>query len=352
MLELQQDISLSEYTTIKLGGNARYFVACRDETAIREALRFSREKALPVQVLGGGSNIIFLDEGFDGVVLKVDLRGIEIEERGDNDVFVTAKAGENWDEFVQFCVKSGLMGVESLSGIPGSVGATPIQNVGAYGYEMSDIIDSVTAIHRERLAVVEFSAEECEFGYRKSRFKGSDRDKFIITEVTYRLVRDKSPEIRYKALEERIRSSGKDITAQNIRDNVLKIRREKSMVYDPADPNACSVGSFFVNPILSMAEFEEFKRRCQQFFRNEIHLSIPFYLIEDRYKIPAAWLIEKSGFGKGFCQGNVGISSKHCLALINCGGTTTELLELANAIQEKVYINFGIQLKREAVVVG
>ena len=348
---LQKNVPLAPYTTIGLGGNARYFATCESVDELREYLRWAAVIGLPVQVLGGGSNILFADAGFPGLVLHTGLRGVDFADEGDM-VQVTAAAGEDWDAFVRTCVERGLSGIECLSGIPGQVGATPIQNVGAYGQEVAQTVHRVRALDRHSLELFEFFAEECRFAYRQSRFKAEDRDRYIVTEVVYRLRRNGSPELRYPELRRRIaekldldalQSGAPALTA--VRDAVLALRRAKSMVVDPDDPNSRSLGSFFLNPVLTEAEFAILRERVDD------PDSIPTFPAPDRIKIPAAWLIEQAGFHKGYRRGRSAISEKHALALVNLNGTTRELLILAAEIQDGVFEKFGIHLEREPIVV-
>ena len=359
LAELRLGISLDEHTTIHLGGKAKYFVSCQTTDRIRSALSFAASKNLSAQILGGGSNIIFPDEGFDGLVIKVDLKGIRFEDDGDfTNAYVAA--GEAWDDFVKSCIYNDLAGVECLSGIPGSVGATPIQNVGAYGQEVKDTILSVKAIDRRSLKLVEFTSGGCEFDYRKSRFKSKDRDAFVVVKVAYRLKKYGEPEIKYAELREYIESkkllqdteasasgAGSKRKLETVRDAVLALRRRKSMVIDPTDPNSRSVGSFFVNPILSEKEYEKFLDRLKA---NQIERA-PSFKSTTGTKIPAAWLVENSGFHRGYRKSGVGISSNHALALVNYSGTANELLSLAADIENAVLDKFGIKLEKEAVVV-
>jgi len=356
LINFQNDVLLAEHTTIGLGGKAKYFLSCKSLEEIRSSLTYARDNNLRVHVLAGGSNVIFSDKGFDGLVLKIDLRGIAMNDEGEWVTAVVA-AGENWDDFVKLCIGHHCGGIECLSGIPGSVGATPIQNVGAYGQEVSDTIVSLKALDRERLDIVEFPAAECRFEYRRSRFKSIDRDRYIITEVTFRLRKFARSEVRYPELDKFIKSRV-DLTSladgrpflEAVRSAVIALRRTKSMVIDPADPNTRSVGSFFMNPILTSDEFAklEYQWKRAGYGHND---SIPTFPAQDRVKVPAAWLVEKAGFQKGYRKGGVGVSANHTLALINCGGTSKELVELANEIEEKVYERFGVLLEREPVVV-
>jgi len=350
---LEQGVPLAGRTTICLGGDARYFVSCRSVDDLKSALEYAHSEGLRVEILGGGSNVVFPDEGFDGIVIQVGMQGIQFDEENEN-VNVTAAAGETWDRLVEASVSRNYSGVECLSGIPGSVGATPIQNVGAYGQEVKDTILNVTALDRETLEPREFSASECAFGYRNSRFKSTDRNKYVVTGVVYRLSVSGEPTLKYEELREFVQSRGilenrepGKSKLELVRESVLALRKKKSMLVDPGDPNLRSVGSFFVNPILSDSAYLDFLRNLKA----EGIERAPSYRAADGIKIPAAWLVEKSGFKKGYRKGGVGISSNHSLALVNYSGTARELLALAADIEEAVQRKFGIRLEREAVVI-
>ena len=334
-LILRENTPLAPLTTMGLGGPARYFAECTSLAELRACLTWAAAEGLPVQVLGRGSNVLFADAGYSGVVLKVGLRGMAFS--GET---VEVAAGEDWDGFVQCCVERGLAGVECLSGIPGSVGATPIQNVGAYGQEVKDTIAEVRVLDRQTLAEVAFASAECGFAYRQSRFKGADRDRFIVTSVTYRLDAGGQPQIRYPELRRHVNDA--QPTLAGVRSAVLALRRGKSMVIDPQDPNARSVGSFFLNPVLNAAAFAALKDR---------YPSVPHFPDAAGVKVPAAWLVEQAGFHKGLQRGEVGISERHALALVNRRGTTRQVLALADEIRDAVEQTFGIRLEREPVLV-
>lgn len=345
---LQENVPLSGYSTIGLGGTARYLAVCGSEKELLQALEFARSRTLRVQILGGGSNTLFADEGFDGIVVKVALRGTSYRDDGEW-CLVTGAAGEDWNGFVQKCIQRGLAGLECLSGIPGAVGATPIQNVGAYGQEVADTIVAVNALDRRSLAPVTFKGEECEFGYRQSRFKGKDKDRFVVTAVTFRLQTNGLPSIRYPELRKYIESAI-DLRAlgagraslEAVAKAVVALRRKKSMVIDPKDPQSKSLGSFFMNPVLSKETFAQLHERCGD---------VPSFPAEGGVKVPAAWLVEQAGFHRGYTLGGAAISANHALALVNLGTTTSELLALARRIQEGVRQHFGVSLDMEPVVV-
>ncbi|MEK7499759.1 MAG: UDP-N-acetylmuramate dehydrogenase, partial [Patescibacteria group bacterium] len=316
------------------------YISCKTNQDIIDALISAKEKNLRVHVLGGGSNSIFADEGFDGLVIHIQTKGITTQKDGDA-VLLTAQAGEQWDNVVQYAIAHSLTGIECLSGIPGSCGGTPFQNVGAYGQEVAQTIFYVDAIDRDSRQKVRFTNEECLFGYRTSRFKVQDFNKYIITSVTFRLIPNGAPNIRYGELSALVSQSS---TLQEVRDAVLSLRKKKSMLVDPADPNSISCGSFFTNPIIPKKQLEEIQATVEE--------KIPFYEAGgDLVKLSAAWLVEHAGFGKGTTRGRVGISANHSLALINKGGTTAELLAFAQEIQQAVKDKFDITLVLEPLVI-
>lgn len=356
-MHIEQHMPLAPLTSLRLGGPARYLARCTSVEDLRESLAWAAERGQPTHILGGGSNTVFADAGFAGLVVQVQLRGVDITTEGDT-ALVTAAAGEDWDPLVARCVAADLTGVECLSGIPGLVGATPMQNVGAYGQEVAESIVEVRAIERDSLEEVEFDNEDCAFGYRTSRFKGVNRDRFLITSVTYRLPRCRRPEIRYPELARRLQADGLDLDALDpgrpasgaVRSVVLAVRRGKSMVLDEADPNARSAGSFFLNPTLSDVQLESVRQRWQE--RGEDPASVPvFPVAEGLHKVAAAWLVERSGFLRGTRRGTAGISEKHALALVSYGDSATDLLALAAEVVAAVEKTFGVTLEREPVYV-
>ncbi|MEJ7846941.1 MAG: UDP-N-acetylmuramate dehydrogenase [Pyrinomonadaceae bacterium] len=338
-IEIQSNISLAPFTTMKIGGKARFFVKAGNEQQVADAVGFAKKNDLGLFVLGGGSNILVSDKGFDGLVLQIALKGIE--DCPGQDFGLTVKAGENWDAFVAYCVERDLAGIECLSGIPGFVGGTPVQNVGAYGQEVSETIVSVRCLDRNSGEIVELSNAECGFSYRTSIFNSTMRDRFIVLAVTYRLKKGGVPKIVYKDLREYF--GGTAAALAKVRKAVLNIRAAKSMVIDANDPNSQSAGSFFKNPIVPGSIITEIGVE-----------NIPHFPVdEETVKIPAAWLIETAGFYKGYKLGNVGISTKHSLALINLGGgTAEEILALTGRIQAEVESKFGISLQPEPIFVG
>jgi UDP-N-acetylmuramate dehydrogenase len=354
-LSIQENVPLAPLTTLKVGGPARYFVAPENEFQITEALEFAQKENLEVFVLAGGSNVVISDQGFYGLVIKIAMSRLNGQrelfksesniESTSNLVSMTIGAGDNWDSFVQFCVENDLAGVECLSGIPGSVGGTPVQNVGAYGQEVSETITAVRCIDAISNKPVRLTNEECRFGYRTSIFNTTEKGRFIVYDVTFQLERGGKAKVVYKDLVERFRDS--EPTISDVRNAVLEIRRSKSMVIDPEDANSRSAGSFFKNPIVPKVKADEIAEKL-------LIPNVPNFRVNDiEVKIPAAWLIENAGFSKGFVHGNAGISSNHSLAIINRGGANAnEIIEMKDMIQTAVREKFGIELQPEPIFVG
>ena len=349
---LLKNAPLAPMTTLGIGGPARYFAECAAGEILSAGVEWARAQGLPLFVLGGGSNIVVADNGFSGLVLRVAIRGIETGFDGDK-VTLTAGAGEEWDKVVAMSVEYGWAGFECLSGIPGRVGATPIQNVGAYGQETSETLQSLEALDLLTGKLIEMSASECEFGYRASRFKTRDRNRFIITRVTYHLTARGNPIIRYSELGRYLADNGaSDPTPAQVREAVITIRRRKAMVIDPSDADSRSVGSFFVNPVITREEFERVKELSNKLTHGKVEMPA-FPASDDQVKLSAGWLIERAGFARGYRHGNVGTSTKHALAIINRGGgTAREVLELKALIQSRVMDAFGIALTPEPIFLG
>lgn len=345
---IRENVPLAPMTTLRLGGPARRYVEVSDEGDLRAALQWARDNNMKFLLLGGGSNMLVSDAGFDGLVIRIAIGGVSYE-RVDDRVLVIAGAGVDWDDLVAETVDRDFAGFECLSGIPGCVGATPIQNVGAYGQEVSETLVEVRAIDVETLEPVRFTNEECGFGYRDSRFKGRDKGRFAITSVSYALVAGGDPAIRYPELE---REAGESPTLRDVRSTVLRIRGRKGMVVDPADPDSVSAGSFFTNPILSPEDYAKFVERARAVVGDEA--GIPAFPGDDgSVKLSAAWLIDHAGFEKGTRYRDVGLSSKHVLAIVNRGeGTAAQVRELAGRIQEKVEQTFGVPLVPEPNFIG
>jgi UDP-N-acetylmuramate dehydrogenase len=339
---IEENVPLAPLTTIGIGGPARFFLRAQSVDDVREGLAWAGER--PVFLLGGGSNLLISDAGFDGLVIRLDLRGITVESE-DEHAMVKVAAGEPWDDFVAYAVSRGWAGIECLSGIPGSTGATPIQNVGAYGQEVAETIARVEALDRTTGTVVWFTNRDCRFGYRSSLFKNIERERYVVLSVTFRLKRNGCATIRYPELQKYVDERGISVDdLEGVREAVIAIRKRKGMVLDPNDPDTRSDGSFFMNPIVTRAQYEAFAR---------IAPDAPHFPAGDEVKLSAAWLIEHAGFHKGFVHGNVGLSTKHSLALINRGGgTAAEAVELVRMIQEKVRATFGVEIHPEPNFIG
>jgi UDP-N-acetylmuramate dehydrogenase len=345
---------LSALTTLRLGGAARRMVSAGDDAAILAAVREADAAGEPLLVLAGGSNVVVADDGFPGTVLLIASRGVKRDARDDGRVVLDVAAGEPWDPFVAGCVADGRSGVECLSGIPGSVGATPIQNVGAYGQEVAETVESVRVLDRHSGEVEELAAAECGFSYRSSSFK-REPGRWVVLRVRFVLdaARDSAP-IRYAELARALGVEiGERAPCSDVREAVLALRRAKGMVIDPDDLDSVSAGSFFTNPILEAEAFAALERRVAERLDPDAR---PPAWPEDggRIKTSAAWLIERAGFARG--HGNaegIAISSKHTLALTNRGaGTTSELVALAREIAGGVREAFGVELHPEPVLVG
>jgi UDP-N-acetylmuramate dehydrogenase len=337
MTDVRENVPLAPFTTIGIGGPARYFIRTANVDEVSEALHWASQRSLPVFILGGGSNLLISDAGFPGLVIHVDLRGRVVESE-DRYATVKVAAGEPWDSFVEIAARNGWAGIECLSGIPGSTGATPIQNVGAYGQDVSETVIRVEALDRTTGRIVTFTNAECRFGYRASLFKNHEPGRHIVLQVTFRLERGGSASIRYPELQ-RYLDEHEVATADliGVRQAVIAIRKRKGMVIDPADPDTRSDGSFFMNPIVRAGELGDFGGPS-------------FPAGEGLVKLSAAWLIENAGFQKGFAHGN---SSKHSLAIINRGGgTAAEVRELVEMIQSRVRERFGVELHPEPNFIG
>jgi UDP-N-acetylmuramate dehydrogenase len=340
-LDIQHDVPLAPRTTLELGGPAKHFAQVQDEGSLVDVLRWARDQGVSSAILGGGSNLIVPDEGYDGLVIHMGIADIEFRNGGTLDV----GAGVPWETVVDGAVSRGWAGLECLTGIPGSTGATPIQNVGAYGQEVAEVIERVRVLRRDTLAIEELGSEDCAFGYRDSLFK-REPDLFIVCAVRFRLRPDGLGSVRYAELAQSVRPNA---TLEDIRRSVLDLRRQKSMVIDPDDPNHRSAGSFFLNPIVAATEAE---RVVEQAVRENLARSpdeVPRYPMPDGHvKLAAGWLIERAGIEKGTRHGAIGVSTNHALALVHYGGgTTSELLAFADQLRARVRDRFGIDLARE-----
>ena len=372
-MDVTEQVLLADYTTLRLGGKASRFTVADGDDQLVAIVRDADAEGEPVLVLGGGSNLVVADEGYPGVVVQMAAGGVSVAGAGDA-VEVTVGAGQDWDELVRWSIAEGLSGIECLSGIPGVTGATPIQNVNAYGQEVAQTITCVRAYDRLLDQVVLLTAAQCEFGYRTSMFKrhaGAGRGaalnpaaatgRHVVLGVTFRLSADPlSAPIRYAELARRLEATeGDRVPLAEARKAVLELRRGKGMVLDPADPDTRSAGSFFTNPVISAGQFEDLEARvAARLPAGGTAVRIPHWPEGNEagtVKISAAWLIEQSGFHKGFPGDGaaVRISTKHTLALTNPGGgSTTGLIALARQVRDGVLDTFGIELVNEPVLVG
>ena len=342
---IHENVPLAPLTTFGVGGPARYFIDAPDEQTVLEAIRWAKEKDLPIFVLGGGSNLLVADAGFPGLVLRIGIRGIQLTRENGNTI-VHAGAGEDWDRLVALCVEKDLSGIECLSGIPGSVGGTPVQNVGAYGQEISEVLVSVRAYDRSADRIVELSRDECGFAYRTSLFNTTAKDRYAVLHVTYALNNNGHAAIRYPELQREFEGKIPNPALAEVRDAVRRIRRRKAMLLVEGDPDSRSAGSFFKNPIVTEQEFAELQSIAGP--------RLPRYPAPGgKVKTAAAWLIEQAGFCKGYSLGAVGLSTKHTLALVNKGGATAaDVVRLAKHIRAGVRDRFGIELVPEPVLLG
>ena len=346
---LEENKLLAPFTTFGIGGPARWFVVASSEEDIAEAAAWARQRQIPLFVLGGGSNLLVADAGFPGLVLQVALRGIHCTRTQDHALYQVA-AGEPWDTFVQRAVQDNCAGIECLAGIPGTVGGTPVQNVGAYGQEVASVIEHVRAFDLQQHAFVEMSSADCGFAYRRSLFNSVQRGRYIVTRVDYKLVPGGEPTLRYADLQ-RIFPPGTFAPLADVAEAVRRIRQAKGMLLVDGDPDCRSAGSFFKNPVVT----EDQLSRIAALAGKEPPRFPAGHEPEHAgcVKVPAAWLIEQAGFVKGYAMGEAGIYSRHTLALINRGGATAaQMLALAQAIQHAVSEQFAIVLEMEPVLVG
>jgi UDP-N-acetylmuramate dehydrogenase len=345
---IQENVALAPLTTMGVGGPARFFVEGTSKVEIREAVEYAKTRNLPLFVLGGGSNLIVSDAGWPGLVLKVAIQGIN-HRHGHGTAYFDAGAGEDWDQFVAMTVQHNCAGVECLSGIPGSVGGTPVQNVGAYGQEVAETIDSVVALDLRSGEEQEFERADCGFAYRTSIFNTTERGRYVILRVTYALVHDGEPRVAYGDLQRHFAGRSRKPTLAEVREAVRQIRASKAMLITLGDEDSRSAGSFFKNPVLSAEEFDALKQRAAA-----RTVEVPSYpALEAQRKVSAAWLVEQSGFPKGYGNGRVGLSRKHALAIVNRGGATAaEIVTFKDEIQRKVEEQWGIRLEPEPVFVG
>jgi len=346
-LVIQQNVLLAPFTTLRIGGPARYLAEITSEEGLLEAVGFARERKLPVFVLGGGSNLLVADQGYDGMVLKIALGGDAVVERTAAGVSVTVPAGVDWDAFVLSVCAQGISGVECLAGIPGLVGGAPVQNIGAYGREVSRTIAQVHALDLKTLKYTILPAATCGFGYRRSVFNSTERGRYVITRVAFDLSVDVAPTLEYADLKKHFEGRT-GVTPMEVYEAVRGIRAAKGMLIDPetAGADERSAGSFFKNPVVSARGFRDIAETTLGGAE-----AVPHWVADGgRVKLAAAWLIEQAGFKKGFALGRVGISSKHTLALVNRTGDAT--CELRDLIVLTVEQRFGVTLEMEPVLLG
>jgi UDP-N-acetylmuramate dehydrogenase len=332
-MQVQQNYSLKEYNTFGIDALAKYFSAFQTAEQLKEIIE--NKKAESKMILGGGSNILFT-KNYDGLVLKNEIDGINVVDEDDQFVFISAGAGVKWHSFVMYCVNQNLGGVENLSLIPGNVGASPMQNIGAYGAEIKDVFYELKALHLNEKSIHKFSSAECEFGYRESVFKKKYKDEFAILNVTFRLRKNPVFNISYGAIETELKKMHVEtLSVKAISDAVIQIRSSKL-----PDPSVIgNAGSFFKNPVITKEQMEKIQQH---------HLNLPFYKAdEENFKIPAGWLIEQCGW-KGFRKGDAGCYEKQALVLVNYGNATgKEIYSLSEEIKLSVNEKFQIELERE-----
>src|SRR5438445_4222600 len=350
-MQVQENIALAPLTTFRIGGPARFFVEAKTIAEVEQSVRFARTSNVPLFVLGGGSNLVVADSGWPGLALKIGISGIDRSTGAaeDGSALFDVGAGESWDRFVSHAVMAHCAGVECLSGIPGSVGGTPVQNVGAYGQEVSNAIKSVEVFDLKDNHVRELCNEACGFSYRSSIFNTTERGRFIILRVTYALAPAGEPHLEYADLKRHFEGRETVPNLAETREAVRYIRARKGMLIVPGEADCQSAGSFFKNPVLSEAQHLELIKHAK--VRG---LTVPSYpALETHKKVSAAWLVERSGFVKGHGFGHVGISSKHALAIVNRGGASAaEVIALKEQIQTRVEEIWGVRLEPEPVMVG
>jgi UDP-N-acetylmuramate dehydrogenase len=352
-LIIRNNIPLAPLTTLNIGGPARYFVEAVSEDEVREAVLYAEERRLELLVIGGGSNLLVADEGWPGMALKIAVRGTIKEVRARHTIFI-AGAGEPWDAIVDHAVLENCGGIECLSGIPGTVGGTPVQNVGAYGQEAAETIAYVRVLEIASGAVLELDNSNCAFAYRASIFNTTGRGRYIVLKVAFHLANSGRPRIDYADLKKYFAATAGAPTLRQVREAVMAIRRAKGMLLEDAgagDEDRHNAGSFFKNPVVSAGEADRVQALAE---RRLPQIAMPRYSAEHgMIKLSAAWLVEQAGFHKGYTLGPVGISRKHALAIVNRGGATArEVLTLKEQIEQRVLDVWGVQLHPEPALVG
>jgi len=347
-IRIQEQVPLAPYTTFRIGGPARFFAEVTTEAELLEAVDFARERSLKIFTLGGGSNLLVSDSGFDGLVIHIAIAtSTQIIPNG-NFIDYAVAAGIDWNAFVLEVCEQGISGVECLAGIPGSVGGTPVQNVGAYGQEVASTITLVRALDLESNTFITLSHDECGFAYRRSLFNTTHRNRYIVTQVNFRFDRTAKPNLTYADLERHFAGTASP-TPLEVYHAVRAIRHGKGMLIVKGEADCRSAGSFFKNPVVEESVLAGIA----------VTLELPVEKIprwptgEGRIKLPAAWLLERAGFVKGFALGEAGISSRHTLALINRGhATAADIVALRETIRRQVENRFHIQLEQEPVELG
>lgn len=337
-MQIQENFNLKHFNTFHVSAHARYFAEVSSLDDLIQALIFQKAENLTFMLIGQGSNLLF-KEDYPGLIIELNLRGIEKNSEDAEHVYIRAAGGENWHNFVQYCLQRGYYGLENLSLIPGTVGAAPVQNIGAYGVELSDFFHELEALEIRSGKLRRFSKQDCQLAYRDSIFKGELKDQYIITSVTFALLKTPRLNLSYPALQKALQDVPQEnITPQLVSDTVCEIRRSK--LPDPI--NLGNAGSFFRNPVISKSQAETLKAKYDD---------LPVYPYQDQCKIAAAWLIEKAGW-KGFREGDVGVHKDHALVLVNYGTASGgELFELSQRIQQAVLERFGVELEPEVRII-
>jgi len=335
--------SLKEYTSLHLGGPAKRFIHAKSEGELIAAVKEADSAGEPLLIMGGGSNVLIGDEGFAGTVVRVETKGNSFSVDACSGGMITVAAGENWDEFVKWSIDNGFVGMESLSGIPGTIGASPIQNIGAYGHEVAEFIARVRTFDRKSGEQKTFSNTECGFEYRSSLFK-REKDRYVILDVTFQLEKgEMSLPIKYEELARALKVNlGDRVLIGDARSAVLSLRALKGMLLDANDRDTWSAGSFFVNPIVTSEVAAKLPADAPRWEQSD-----------GRVKTSAAWLMERAGVKKGDCHEGAGVSTKHVLALVNNGNAkASDIIELARSLRSAVKEKFGIVLEPEVQFVG
>lgn len=351
---LRSMVPLAPFTSLGIGGCAQYLAHPQTIDSLRECLTWSSAQQLPRWILGGGSNVVIADQGLPGLVIRWIGQEMTVVREHSDCIEICVSGGQDWDTWVAWAVSQNLAGIECLSGIPGTVGAAPIQNIGAYGQELQESFVSATLLHLDTLRIETWNRERCQFGYRTSALKQAKDQAYLVLDVTFRLQKHGIPAVRYAELEQALsQQSHAPITLETVRKTILFLRRKKSMILDPQDPNSRSAGSFFMNPVVTTEQATFVRDKYTQ--ATNASVKMPEYptTTPGLVKLAAAWLIERSGFVKGQSWGTVGISEHHALALVNRGGATARhLLAVACHVQKRVLKQTGILLHPEPVLLG